>query len=724
MILSSSPTNEAVLSNVGAVSAFTIKATAKSFSILSSGLYANKIRAIIRELSCNALDSHVAAGNTSTPFVIHLPNSIEPHFSVRDFGTGLSNDQVVNIFTSFFTSTKTDSNDFIGALGLGSKSPFSYTDNFTVTTVKDGQLGIYSAFIDETGVPSIAMMLSEKTDEPNGVEIKFAVNERYDFSRFHDEARQVFMFWKNRPTVTGNSNFAFQEPEYKDRDIVPGVHTIETSRYSSSVAIMGNIAYPIAVPDADTVIGEYRNMLSCGLVLEFGIGELDFQASREGLSYIPLTINSIRAKLEALNSQLSNHLAIEADKIENLWERCDYLVQRTSEDLWKSAVAKYVADTEFPLIDPAKSSWDSLHKWHFAESYLASEFNMVIRSFTKNRGQTACQVKKPSHARDPVNVHTSVGFEWQIRPETSCYFVFNDTKVSAAERAKNHWRNAVGNSQRVYTETVYVIEPAVRTLPIKQTEFLTAIMNPPENRVLMASALLLKDRASSMGKNVSILRLEERSRGYSYNAKMVWADAGKVDTFDSTATYYYLPLNGFTSLGMMSDVKMLSSLVKRSGIYKGTIYGVRKSDAEFIKTQANWVNLDTMITTKLASLSTDDCMGMVKNAIGFKNIFHWNIVDAISSTSPYVTLFETFANVSSTDDDIRSALKTLCAEYKIATAAVDTTALIEHYETEVDKMNKRYPLLTAISRYSAEDSDVAEYINMIDQREANSVQFS
>ena len=180
MILNNTPQNEAILSNVGAIGEFRIRNSAKAFSILSSGLYSNKIRAIIRELSCNAVDSHVAAGKESTPFDIHLPNSLEPWFSIRDYGTGLSHDQVTNIYTTYFESTKTDSNAFIGALGLGSKSPFSYTDNFTVTANKDGSKRIYTAFINEQGVPSIALMTDNDTDEPNGVEVQFSVNDRYN----------------------------------------------------------------------------------------------------------------------------------------------------------------------------------------------------------------------------------------------------------------------------------------------------------------------------------------------------------------------------------------------------------------------------------------------------------------------------------------------------------------------------------------------------------------
>ena len=117
--------NEVVLSNVGTTGEFKIRNSAKAFKILSDGLYSNKIKAVIRELSCNAVDSHVAANKADTPFEVHLPTVLEPWFSVRDFGLGLDGDQVENIYTTYFESTKTESNDFIGALGLGSKSPFS-----------------------------------------------------------------------------------------------------------------------------------------------------------------------------------------------------------------------------------------------------------------------------------------------------------------------------------------------------------------------------------------------------------------------------------------------------------------------------------------------------------------------------------------------------------------------------------------------------------------------
>ena len=92
---------------------FRIKNSATAFAILSSGLYSNKFKAILRELGCNAYDSHVEAGCPEKPFTVHLPTRVNPILSIRDYGTGLTHDQIMNLYTTYFESTKNDSNDYV-----------------------------------------------------------------------------------------------------------------------------------------------------------------------------------------------------------------------------------------------------------------------------------------------------------------------------------------------------------------------------------------------------------------------------------------------------------------------------------------------------------------------------------------------------------------------------------------------------------------------------------
>jgi hypothetical protein len=452
--------NQAVLSNVNDLGEFRIRNSAKAFNILSSGLYANKIRAIIRELSCNAVDAHTAAGKGSVPFDVHLPNSLEPWFSIRDYGIGLNHDQVTNIYTTYFESTKTDSNDFIGALGLGSKSPFSYTDNFTVVAVKDGNKGVYTAFINEQGIPSIALMMSEETDEPNGVEVRFAVESNRDFYRFEEEAQYVYKFFKLRPVISGRAEFEFEDFDYEFKDIIPGVHALNYYYHSSSsnsIAIMGNIGYPIEETSGlSAELGDLSALLGCKLVMEFGIGELDFQASREGLSYIPETVTAIKNKLLALNSVLEKQVTDEVSKIENMWERVEFLTDRAKSQLWVAPVTAYTANNDIPF--------NSMSTYRGTPSYYVSadttemveKYNIAIYGFYKSASNPTLRSLTPR-----------VGTNWECAIEPNVFFVVNDAKTGAVERAKRHWRR-----DSTTKATVFVLQALDKTKPILIEEFL------------------------------------------------------------------------------------------------------------------------------------------------------------------------------------------------------------------------------------------------------------
>ena len=704
--------DQPIVSNVGQIGEFRIRNSAKAFNILSSGLYANKIKAIIRELSCNAVDSHVAAGKSNTPFDVHLPNQLEPHFSIRDYGTGLNHEQVTNIYTTYFESTKTSSNDFIGALGLGSKSPFSYTDNFTVTAIKDGKKGIYTAFINEQGVPSIALMMEEETTDPNGVEVKFSVNDRYDFNKFRDEARSVYKYFKLQPVVSGVNDFSIPVVEYETENIIPGVHSRKDSNHHS-IAIMGNIAYPIQIPEADKSLGELGRLLSCGLVMEFNIGELDFQASREGLSYIPETIKSIKNKLEKLNTQLSIHIAQEADKIKNNWEKALYLDEKGNNNLWKNAVDKYLTDTKFEYL--TFSNWNRTTRFKLFEDDLQNTCNILIRGFTKNIHYNTFSNVKTQHERNQIQDGTSIRSYHEIKISKDVRFVINDTKVGALERAKYHVRTTTyTKDQSLNNLSMFVIEPYDKNKPINIKKFKKLIANPPENYFMMASTLAQKERSISLAKNVTIMCLEERGDGgWTRRHDMVWRDAGKADRFDSDETYYYIPLSGYIALNKCSDVKNLANNLKKSKAYTGAIYGVRKSDIEFIKKQKNWVELDQLIIEKLSKMDKSSIMGLVKQQLDIEDLINYNS-GYISKDSPFIKLVDTFKDVKTIDSHTQHATQWLCKQYDVNTNT-SPQQLIDKYTQEVMEVKSRYPLLKNLSGYSIDKMAVAEYINLIDK---------
>jgi hypothetical protein len=724
VILNSAPSNEAVLSNVGTVNSFSIKATAKSFSILSSGLYANKIKAIIRELSCNAIDSHKAAGKEDVPFEVHLPTTLEPYFSVRDFGTGLTHDQVTNIFTTFFESTKTDSNDFIGALGLGSKSPFSYTDNFTVTAIRDGIKGIYTAFINEIGVPSIALMTSEESTEPNGVEIKFSVNDRYDFSRFESESYSVFKYFKQIPTFKGNE-ISISKPEYETENIVPGVHVLKYA--NKSYALMGNICYPIELSDSMRVdFGDLYEMLTCGLTMEFGIGELDFQASREGLSYIPLTLNSIKTKLEQVRDALSTELAKAADAIECGWERSQFLYEKRRMKLWTASVTQYATDTNFNLYDVDARYYDSSFTMKVLEDKL-KEFNIVMRNISVNGNK--CSTMRPERGYFGLedaggNPLHQTFFGVDVTKNT--HFVVNDTNVGASERMKQHYRTNNWDDG-LFQRDMFLLEKIDKKADMDLDGFFEYVQAPPEKQRILVSSLDEKERKESSGgvaKNVNILTLKERAAGGYYRSKdLVWREAGSLDSFDANKKHYYVPLSGFKPQLEKSTWSDLPSMVKTAretklGDLMVPVYGIRKADLEAIQAKSNWVLYEDHIFSVLSNVLPKIDMANVMNSLDMHPILRYNsqnILKGITNAlSPAKTFLEEFNGLPSTDGIY--SFNELMRSFKLV-SQTDITSLVTKYNDKLKDFSTAYPLLDKMAqmRHYFYEDDVVHYINTIDQ---------
>lgn len=304
---------------------FRIKNNAKAFKILSSNLYKDKILAVIRELGCNAYDAHVAAGTQDIAFNVHLPNNLEPHFSIRDFGTGLSEDDIFSIYTTYFESTKADSNEAVGCLGLGSKSPFAYVDQFQVISYFNGERKMYTALLSREGTPTIMKTFEEPTTEPNGIEIYMAVQPE-DFSTFADRARKVFHRFPVLPNLSGNRHadltqvrYVLEGPNYKVRGEDPKDLYNEGS---GAYAVQGVVAYPLSSSEIDIELTDQeRNLINyMDIDISFPIGELDIAASREELSYDKITQQNIVNALKTVIADVPNHAKNILDAAANRWE--------------------------------------------------------------------------------------------------------------------------------------------------------------------------------------------------------------------------------------------------------------------------------------------------------------------------------------------------------------------------------------------------------------------
>lgn len=293
-------------------SEFGMSITATTFELLTSGLYSSPIKAIIRELSTNAVDAHRDALKRGIlkeqrPFDVCLPNEFTPSFRIRDYGTGMSEEDVKNTYVTFFKSTKANTNDDIGAMGLGSKSPLGYTSNFTVNSFYNGFRYSYFVFLND-GIPSLRHCKTEESPEPPGLEIIVPCMDSNEYGTWHRAAKSVYAFFDLAPNLVNDdasltydltSAIVLNNPSFTiyDSKIIGCEGMSNLFPRNTYFALMGNILYPINNDDIfeKTLLPDTHHRFV--VVFNFDIGDIMFSPSRESLNYNKQTVEKLTSYL-------------------------------------------------------------------------------------------------------------------------------------------------------------------------------------------------------------------------------------------------------------------------------------------------------------------------------------------------------------------------------------------------------------------------------------------
>lgn len=261
---------------------FTIKMSPHIAKLLSSQTYTDKLLAAIREPLSNAYDSHVRANTLDTPIDLHLPTQLEPHFALRDYGTGLSHDDVVRYFMSYGDSDKWDHANEIGGLGIGAKSFYSYSDIATVTSYYNGQKRLYALSKSEEGLPQGMLIHFENTDQPNGIELSYPVQPQ-DIESFTHKTVSVLTYLDLK--VNSNVTLNIKKPQEFFAADIGNARVVLTINGDSPAVVMGGIKYMVP---PDVVYNHARKLTGNTLVLSaliyLPIGSVEISASRESLS--------------------------------------------------------------------------------------------------------------------------------------------------------------------------------------------------------------------------------------------------------------------------------------------------------------------------------------------------------------------------------------------------------------------------------------------------------
>ena len=253
---------------------------------LLTDLYSNVILAVLREYSTNAWDSHVDAGNPN-PIEITLPSHLDPRFIIKDQGVGLSEDEILYEFSHYGWSSKRETNDQVGSMGIGCKSAFAYTGQFVMVAIKDSEKVQVLLSRDDDGIPWVTVADKRPTDEPNGVTITIPVN---DVDEFCETAEFFFGFWD--PEIVRVNGEKPTSHWMEEGAVVLDNGVFLTPHLDYDYVVMGNIPYPL---EAKHNIRGNKNLRAVAYV---EMGSVKYSPSRESLEYNALTHETLNTARE------------------------------------------------------------------------------------------------------------------------------------------------------------------------------------------------------------------------------------------------------------------------------------------------------------------------------------------------------------------------------------------------------------------------------------------
>ena len=280
-------------------------ATDKAFMLQTvTNLYSDGIMAFLREVSSNARDAHKAAGQTR-PIAVTLPTVGDPHptFVVQDWGTGLNADDFENLYVKFGKSTKRESNDETGMLGLGCKAPLTYCLSFTVVGVKNGVRTVAVITKNEDGIGVMKVLDEQETTDPNGVTVTIPVKLN-DVNAVISKAKHFFSFWRDGVLVNGEPPTVIDDSFQLDPDIwVLG-------RHGSSFVVQGDVPYPYDTPSDVPATVAWVPM-----------GSVKPTPSREQLHYTTLTNDTLATIKRFVIDATDKMVAFRMESCANSYER-------------------------------------------------------------------------------------------------------------------------------------------------------------------------------------------------------------------------------------------------------------------------------------------------------------------------------------------------------------------------------------------------------------------
>ena len=428
-------------------SSFTLETNAHVFKMLTTNIYSDVILAGIRELSTNAIDG-CKAGNLPPKYDVHVPTISNPTFSVRDYGVGISPDQMMSFYTTMGASNKRDSNSYNGQFGIGKLAPLAYATSFTVKSYFDHEVHEYLVSIDN-GIPVIIKLSNKPTTQPNGLEVSYLVQPA-DVAKFIKRMEFFYRFSDIKPnlsepldidmtnliSISGNNWYIFENPD----------------RYKSDAyVLMANVPY---------IVDSYKYNIPANCVISVPTGAVSITPGRESLNYDDKTKATLKAAVEALRKDVVAKVNLDLATATTPWEQ--------------SFIAKSYLKSFQDIIDVSKLTLDSNFAISHGATYLSSpsyspfflaNFNgsstISSQSFTTYRDTTFVIQDIPSNFVTAFNSMGTSSYRMIVVKPTSNTL----TAIESMMPSVNAWLNHLGiPKSSIYKASDYITK-AVKSQP-------------------------------------------------------------------------------------------------------------------------------------------------------------------------------------------------------------------------------------------------------------------
>jgi hypothetical protein len=672
------------MSGVGEIAKATIKASPRLFKFFSDMIYADKFVAILRELVANGVDAQVAAGNKDKPVLVTLPTAFTPYAKVRDYGTGMTHEFLMGPFMAYTdASTKENSNDYIGGFGIGSKAPLSYTEQFAIHSYVDGILRVYSIFKDEDDCPAIAFLSETSTNEPDGVEISFPV-EQGDITKFKEAALKCLRYFDPLP-ILRNCDQQLEGPTYTVRASTFGFRKGE----SQSQIVQGGVAYPI---DKDSVPRPLHDILDFGIDFYVPIGSVGIALSRERLSYDDATVRVLTSLCEGIRPQIKEHI----DK----------------------------------MFDSYKTKWEALRAYNEAV-YGNTSATRLIEQFAEYKGQKLTRYMPPVHS-DKVLCAFITNSRWskrgrnswtasraspqaqawigEICPKDIDHILIDDAKDKPVLRMRNFLENMSDTSKGVMIvrkrpdlpDRVVDGKPEPFINDLDWATFIKDMGSPP---VLYLS----KIEPAIVSRNGTSIRRPERIRAYT----SAYRSAKFIDTLPLNGGYY-VEMENFHITGISNEqIKALDlngkpllyfnkgdvDVVKKHPDWKSALDRFNEQKAEYKKTHKNLPLVEAFCQLKnprVVSYGSDVFSPRLISLLGYEGF-------ACPKRGPLNrlnTLFQVAAPQLNEADNAMRRLLGIEAETKLTELRAIVTEIKQQYPELNLQLKHNYPNEQSVSVYN------------------------